>query len=354
MMDIKKLIELTGNEYASTVDEGIKCGDFDSFIRTRSYLFNALLGGSLFAGVPQGKITVFAGETTTGKTYLVLDIVKSFLEDNENGFVCFFESEGALTKQMFTERGIDGSRVAILPVNTVQEFRTQIIKIIDAQLNTPENERTPLLFCLDSLGLLSTTKEIEDTAAGKETQDMTRARLIKGLFRTITLKLSLLKCPLIVTNHVYDEQGLFPKKVQSGGQGIQLSASTTVFLSKKKDKVGDEVSGNIITAKLVKGRLTKENSKAEILLNYKTGINPYYGLLELGTKYGLFKQVGRKFELPNGEKHFASYFLKNGDAIFTKELLEKLDEFAKKEYLYGQPSDNQDDFGELGEIEIAE
>ena len=338
---LKNFIKLSGNSYASVAEDGLICGDIEGFISTGSYLFNGLLGGSLFAGIADSKVTVFAGETTTGKTYMVLDVVKSFLKKHENGLVVFFESEGAITKSMLSERGIDIRRMGIFPVDTVQNFRTQIIKMLDNYLETPVEERVPLLFCLDSLGMLSTTKEMEDTAAGKETQDMTRSRLIKGLFRTITLKLSVAKCALVVTNHTYDEQGLFPKKVQSGGQGIALSSSTTVFLSKRKDKEGTDVVGNIITAKLVKGRLTKENSTAEILLNYSTGIHPYYGLLDLGTKYGLFKKLGNKYELPNGDKRFESYILKNAESIFTPELLTKLDEFARKEYLYGR-STNQD------------
>lgn len=350
---LNTFIKLTDNPYASIVKDGLICGDVEGFISTGSYYLNGMLGGSIYSGIADNKITVLAGETTTGKTYLVMDIIKSFLKKHPNGEVVYFETEGAVTKNMFVDRGIDIHRVGIFPVNTVQEFRTQIIKMLDTFLATPKDERIPLIFCLDSLGMLSTTKEMEDTAAGKETQDMTRSRLIKGIFRTITLKLSVAKCALVVTNHVYDEQGLFPKKVQSGGQGIALSASTTVFLSKRKDKEGTDVVGNIITAKLIKGRLTKENSSVEILLNYTTGIHPYYGLLALGTKYGIFKKLGNKYELPNGNKHFESHILKNASSIFTEDLLNQLDECAKKEFLYGK-SNALDEVELIDDIDIEE
>merc|ERR1712224_806515 len=112
------------------------------------------------------------------------------------GAVIYFESESAITKEMIEERGIDSNRMIIVPVVTVQEFRQQAISILDKYLETDESKRPPMMFCLDSLGMLSTTKEIEDTAAGKETRDMTRAQIVKGAFRVLTLKLGRAKVPM--------------------------------------------------------------------------------------------------------------------------------------------------------------
>src|SRR6056300_23840 len=197
---LKQIIKETGNEFASIVDEGVEAGDVASFIDTGSYIFNGLISGSIHGGLPANKITAIAGESATGKTFFVLGMVKNFLDNNPDANVVYFESESAITKQMVVDRGIDPARMVILPVTTVQEFRTQAIKVLDAYLAQKEGERQPMMLCLDSLGMLSTTKEVEDTAEGKETRDMTRAQVLKAAFRVLTLKLGKAKVPMIVTN----------------------------------------------------------------------------------------------------------------------------------------------------------
>jgi len=160
----KDIIKTTGNEYASLVSDGVEAGDVDTFIDTGSYAFNALLSGSIHGGLPQNKITAIAGESATGKTFFLMGIVKHFLDANPEGGVMLFESESAITKQMVVDRGIDPNRMVILPVTTVQEFRTQSLKVLDAYLQQSSDIRRPLFLALDSLGMLSTTKEVEDTA----------------------------------------------------------------------------------------------------------------------------------------------------------------------------------------------
>jgi len=152
------LIKEAGNEYASLVEDGIEAGDVTGYIGTGSYVLNALLSGSIYGGLPANKITALAGEPATGKTYYTLNVVKQFLIDNPNGGVMYFESESALTKQMFVDRGIDVRRVHIIPVTTIQEFRTQTVKILDKYTETPEADRPPMLMVLDSLGNLSTER----------------------------------------------------------------------------------------------------------------------------------------------------------------------------------------------------
>jgi RecA/RadA recombinase len=201
------LIKEAGNEYAALVDDGIEAGDVTGYIGTGSYALNALLSGSIYGGLPDNKITALAGEPATGKTFYTLNVVKQFLIDNPNGGVMYFESESALTKQMFIDRDIDARRVHIIPVTTIQEFRTQCVKILDKYMETPAADRPPMIMVLDSLGNLSTEKEIADITEGKDTRDMTRAQLIRGAFRVITLKLGKAKVALLVTNHTYDVVG---------------------------------------------------------------------------------------------------------------------------------------------------
>ena len=340
MSYLKNLIRTTGNEFASIVEDGVQAADVSGYIDTGSYIFNALLSGSIYDGLPDNKITALAGESATGKTFFALGMCKQFLEDNADAAVIYFESESATSKKMIEERGIDSSRIMMVPVTTVQEFRTQAIRILDQYMEDKTDMK--MLFVLDSLGMLSTTKEIEDTTAGAETRDMTRAQLVKGAFRVLTLKLAKAGVALIVTNHTYDQMGLFAKRVMGGGSGLKYAASSILFLSRKKEKEGTEVIGNIIHCKNEKSRLTVENRVVDVMLTYKKGLDRYYGLLDLAIKYGIFKKASTRVELPGGTTQFAKTINNNPEKYFTKEVLDKLNEAAKQEFLYGNETRTDD------------
>ncbi len=332
---LKTIVKEVGNEYASIVDDGVEAGDVDSFIDTGSLILNGLLSGSLNGGLPSNKITALAGESATGKTYFLMGIVKNFLDKDPNAGVIYFESESAITRQMVVDRGIDPKRMVIMPVTTVQEFRHQALKVLDGYLAQNEADRKPLFLCLDSLGMLSTSKEVEDTAEGKETRDMTRAQVLKAAFRVLTLKLGRAKVPMVVTNHTYDVVGsMFPQKEMGGGSGLKYAASSIVYLSKKKEKDGTEVIGNIIHCKNHKSRLTVENKMVDVRLTYDRGLDRYYGLLELAEKYDIIKKVSTRYELPDGSKQFGKTIMNDPETYFTAEILAQLEECASKEFKY--------------------
>ena len=342
------LIKETGNEYAGIVDDGVEAGDVTGFIGTGSYSLNALLSGSIYGGLPGNKVTALAGEPSTGKTFYAINMVRQFLRDNEKGFVFYFESESAISKAMLEDRGVDVKRIAIMPVATIQEFRTQAVKILDKYLEQ-KGDKAPMMFVLDSLGNLSTEKEMQDIADGKDTRDMTRAQLIRGAFRVLTLKLGKANVPLIVTNHVYDVVGSYvPMKKMGGGSGLEYAASTIIFLSKKKDKSLDDDDGRtgaVITAHTKKARLTIEDKKVETWLNYSSGLDPYYGLLDLAEQFGIAKKVSTRYEFPDGTKGFEKDIKKNPEKYFTEEVLTQIDELCKEEFLYGSSniSENQEE-----------
>ena len=333
---LKDIIKTTGNEYASLVADGVEAGDVDNFIDTGSYVFNALLSGSIHGGLPANKITALAGESATGKTFFLMGIVKNFLDANPKSGVIYFESESAITKQMVIDRGIDPDRMVIVPVTTVQEFRTQSLKVLDRYLQDDVNIRKPLFLCLDSLDMLSTTKEVEDTADGKETRDMTRAQVLKAAFRVLTLKLGKAKVPMVVTNHTYDVVGsMFPQKEMGGGSGLKYAASSIVYLSKKKEKDGAEVIGNIVHCKNHKSRLTIENKMVDVRLTYDKGLDKYYGLLDIAEKYNIFKKVSTRYELPDGSKQYGKSIMNDPEKYFTKDIMDKIEESVGKEFKYG-------------------
>ena len=333
---LKKVIKDTENEFASIVDEGVEAGDVSTYIDTGSYIFNGLVSGTINGGIPANKITALAGESATGKTFFVLGMCKHFLDNNPDAGVIYFESESAITKDLIENRGIDTKRMVVMPVTTVQEFRTQSLRVLDSYLEQDEADRKPLLLVLDSLGMLSTTKEVEDTEAGKETRDMTRAQVTKAAFRVLTLKLGKAKVPLVITNHTYDVVGsMFPQKEMGVGSGLKYAASTIIYLSKKKDKDGTEVVGNIIHCKTHKSRLSKENSMVDVRLSYEKGLDRYYGLLDLAIKHGIFKQVSTRIELPDGTKQYAKTINNDPEKYFTDDIMQQLDEAAQKEFSYG-------------------
>jgi RecA/RadA recombinase len=333
MMDfLKTIVAEIGGEYtqlASEIDET------ETYVDTGSYIFNALVSGSIFGGVSGNKITAIAGETSTGKTFFSLAVVKNFLDNNPTGYCLYFDTEAAVTKSLLESRGVDTNRLVVVNVVTVEEFRTKALKAVDIYLKKKEDERNPCILVLDSLGMLSTNKEINDALAEKDTRDMTKAQLIKGAFRMLTLKLGQAKIPMLVTNHTYESMSLYGGKQMSGGSGLQYAASTIIYLSKSKEKDGTEVIGNIIRAKTHKSRLSKENQQVEIRLFYDSrGLDRYYGLLELGELGGLWKNVAGRYEI-DGKKIYAKQILKEPEVYFTDDVMQKLDVIAKGEFSYG-------------------
>ena len=333
---LDSVIKDSGNEFASKVSDGVAAGDTSSFVDTGSYIFNAVVSGSLFGGIPSNKVTALAGESSTGKTFFALSVVRNFLDNNSNGGVIYFESESALSKDIIESRGIDSKRMVIFPVATIEEFRTQAVRIVDKYMKEPKEERQPLMFVLDSLGMLSTSKEMEDITNDKQVRDMTKSQLIKGAFRVLTLKLGQAGIPMIVTNHTYDVIGSYvPMKEMGGGAGLKYAASTIIYLSKSKEKEGTDLVGNIIKCEAKKSRLSKEGAKVATRLFFDDrGLDKYYGLIELGEKYGVFKRVGNRIAI-GGSNVYPKSILSDPNKYFTDEVMAKLEEAAREEYSYG-------------------
>ena len=330
---LKEIVKEIGNDFtqlASDIDET------ETYVDTGSYIFNGLISGSIFGGVSNNKITAIAGESSTGKTFFSLAVVKNFLDSNPDGYCLYFDTEAAVNKSLLTSRGIDLDRLVVVNVVTIEEFRTKALKAVDIYLKTNIEDRKPCMFVLDSLGMLSTEKEIRDALDDKQVRDMTKSQLVKGAFRMLTLKLGQANIPLIVTNHTYDVIGSYiPTKEMGGGSGLKYAASTIIYLSRKKEKDGKEVIGNIIKAKTHKSRLSKENKEVQVRLNYdERGLDRYYGLLELGEIGGIWKNVAGRYEI-NGKKVYGKQILANPEEYFTPEVMQALDEIAQKEFSYG-------------------
>lgn len=334
---LAKLQKVSGNEYATIASEKIIGGDITDWIRTGSYSLNALISGSLFSGLPGNKITMLAGEKSTGKSFYAISILKDFQQQFPEGEAIYFETEGAISKEMLAARGIDLNRVGWQPVRTIEDFRTFLAKILNEYESMPEEGRPKLMVILDSLGMLSTEKEVEDIASGSEKKDMTRAAMAKGTFRALTLQMAMLNVPMIMTNHTYDVVGAYiPMKKAGGGSGPEYAASLTIFLSKKKGKIGDDVVGAIITAKLEKSRMTVEGRKIETLLRYDTGIDPYWGLLDLALEFGVAVKEGNSIVFSDGGKASSRKAVEKDPATYyTPAVLKELEKHMAGEFKFG-------------------
>mgnify|MGYP003313801587 CR=1 FL=1 len=330
---LKDIVKEIGDDFtqlAADIDEE------EQYIDTGSYIFNGLVSGSIYGGVSSNKITAIAGESSTGKTFFSLAVVKNFLDNNPDGYCLYFDTEAAVNKGLLESRGVDLRRTVVVNVVTIEEFRSKALRAVDIYLKTPIEDRKPCMFVLDSLGMLSTEKEIRDALDDKQVRDMTKSQLVKGAFRMLTLKLGQANIPLIVTNHTYDVIGSYvPTKEMGGGSGLKYAASTIIYLSKKKEKDGKEIIGNIIKAKTHKSRLSKENQQVDIRLYYdERGLDKYYGLLELGELGGMWKNVAGRYEM-NGKKIYGKEILKNPTEYFTDDIMEQLDIIARQQFAYG-------------------
>lgn len=333
------------NPLAASLSEG--AFKTETTLDTGSYILNALVSGSLYGGIPQNRITALAGQSATGKTFFALSVIKTFLESHPDAEVGFFDSEYALSDDMIADRGIDGSRIINLPVSTVEQTEHQMTQILDERLGKNDDsvkdprayaaQQPPLMLVLDSLGQLATEKETSDVSEGVVKDDVgRRAKAIKRLFRVVGTKLGAANVPLIFTNHTYKEiTAMYPQEVMGGGEGGYYAASTIIGLTKKKEKEGSEVVGNVIHCKLLKSRFTKENAVVDTLLRYDTGLNRYYGLVDFAIKCGIFKKAARRIELPDGTKLFSKAILDDPERVFTADVMDRLESAVKAHFSYG-------------------
>lgn len=351
----KDLVKGLNDTNTHLLSDGGNSAEFGDWVDTGCYALNALVSGSMYGGIADNKVTAIAGAEATGKTFFALGIVNNFLQKPDAGTI-YYDTESAVTKAMMEARGINPERLVVSEPQTIQHFRHLALQTLERYQST--KNRPPMMMVLDSLGQLSTTKEMEDTAKGAETKDMTKPAVIKATFRTLGLTLARAKVPLIVTNHTYDVIGAYvPTKEMSGGSGLKYTASTILMLSKKKDKNGTDVIGNIIKVRTQKSRFTKEQKTVELKLSYTSGLDRYYGLLDIANKYGIIKQVATRMEMPDGTKVYAKTIYNDPTKYFTPDIMERLEIACNQEFMYGQSTEDPfdeslydgEESGEVGE-----
>lgn len=239
-------------------------------------MVNVALSGSVDGGLVNG-LTVLAGPSKHFKTSFALMMASSYLKKHKDAVLLFYDSEFGSPQAYFDQFEIDTSRVLHTPITNVEELKFDLIGQLEAI-----DRKDDVIIVIDSIGNLASKKEMEDAINEKSVADMSRAKALKGLFRMTTPYLAMKNIPLLAVNHTYQEIGLFPKAVVSGGTGIYYSADNIWILGRQQDKVGTEIKGYHFVINVEKSRFVKEKSKIPISVSWEGGVEPYSGLLAVG------------------------------------------------------------------------
>lgn len=360
---LSSLIDNIGEESKIIIENE----DHNGTIDTSVYILNALLSKSIFGGVADDRITIFAGDPNTGKSYIMYNITRN--AQKVGYYVIFIDTEHSINKSILSDFGVktDKDSLKLITSNKIEDLKIFLTKFLDELKTQKANdiEIPKIIILLDSIGQLASEKEKEDALAGKSKVDMTRAKSIKQFFRIINSDMGYLSIPMIASNHVYeDTTSFFPTKIMSGGKGVEYSASTVIFLSTAKLKTGREdeldlnATGSIITAQAKKNRMAKPK-KIKFEIDHSYGTNRYKGLeyfctFENFDKVGI--AIGKKSITENGEVSIVSggkkWYVKHLDKsffekqlyspkIFTQEVLEALDPIIYKYFDYSSFEEEQ-------------
>lgn len=310
LQDVYDILDET--PYATFLSESTLT-NVDTWYDTGSYALNAIISGKFKdGGVPKGRVIIFAGETGTGKTLLINKILGLAQKQGINPVI--FDSEFAVDSESARAVGLDPERTKYVPVDTVEGLRNTVSKFLDKVIESKMQGK--FIISIDSLGNLSSEKEQQDIAKDKSAADMgTRAKGIKSLLRTLTLKAGQAGVTVLISNHTYaDPVSLYPSliKNQSGGSGPLYMASVIVQLAKKNEKSEDDkdeilpearnYSGATLRALTTKNRFLPPFLETSLYLNFLNGLDKYSGLFDMAVNHGIVLQTGSTYTMPDGTK----------------------------------------------------
>jgi RecA/RadA recombinase len=238
-------------------------------------MVNVALSGDVDGGLTSG-LTVLAGPSKHFKTSFALMMAGSYLKEHKDAVLLFYDSEFGSPQSYFESFGIDTSRVLHTPITDVEQLKFDLVNQLE-ELDRAEN----VIIVIDSIGNLASKKELEDALNEKGVADMSRAKALKGLFRMVTPYLTMKNIPLLAVNHTYQEIGLFPKAIVSGGTGIYYSADNIWIIGRRQNKQGTEIKGYDFVINVEKSRFVKEKSKVPVTVSWEGGIERFSGLLDV-------------------------------------------------------------------------
>ena len=333
------------NTDASLLSEENSLSIVNDWIDTGSYALNAIFSGSVYRGVPVGRVTGFSGPSGAGKTLIINKIIAN--AQKKGYFAAIWDTEAAVDRQSAEGVGIDPSRVKYYPVETVEDCRNQIATFLD-KIIAANDPNLKVIVAIDSLGNLASAKELRDVTEGKDAADMgTKAKAMKSMMRALTFKAAKARVPILFTNHIYDNPtSLYPElvKKQSGGSGPVYLASLLVQLATRNEKIdkneGQEaigvahnVSGVTLSAMTVKNRFVPPFLKAELYNNFRTGLTRYAGLADMAIAMGVV-QGDKSYTLGDQKLGYRKNW-ENDTELWDKTLLPALEKVLKEKVCYG-------------------
>lgn len=336
------------NPDGSTMDDNCISTPSD-WIDTGSKALNAIISGSLYKGVPVGRITGFAGPSGAGKTLIINKVLANA---QKKGYVAvIWDSEVAVDKQSAKNVGMDLKKTKYYPVETIEECRNQISTFLDNVI-AANDPNLKFIVSIDSLGNLASSKEIEDARKGKDAADVgQRAKATKSMMRSITYKAAKAGVPILFSNHIYEGMEMFPSliKNQAGGKGPIYLASVLVQLATRNEKVSDNpdedsiaiannVSGVTMSAMTVKNRVVPPFLKTELYLNFKTGLDANTGLFDLALALKVIEQAGKTYQFQGESVGYRKNIEK--DPAFWEKVCPILEQKLQEELRYGTVDSN--------------
>lgn len=366
--DVLEALNELKSPYASFLSEST-LSRVDDYIDTGSMVLNALISGSLYGGIPVGRVTVLAGESKVGKTLFNLKILANA---QKMGLVpVIFDSENAIDPESAARLGLDTSKCMYIPCISIEDARNQIFKFLTSVRE--KGLQGKFIIAIDSLSNLLCEMEIKRMEKDSTSVDMgTRARAMKTLMMTITTMCGVTGTTAILTAHIYDNPGeMYPslEKTIPGGKSIKYLPSVTVQLARKpvKDDGGKTIaddravaqknySGIIIRALTVKNRLIRQYLEGEMYLSFSSGLDKRYGLLNLLTGMGVVNQGGATYTLPDEQGTKLGYYKnwRKDDDLWENTLLPNLEAKIKSEWNYGSDEEREEANKEPGDIEVDE
>lgn len=320
-------------------------------IPTSVPMVNVALSGKMDGGLSSG-LTVLAGPSKHFKTSFALLMAGAYLKQHEDAVLMFYDSEFGSPQSYFESFGIDISRVLHVPIKNVEELKFDLINQLEAT-----DRKDKLIIIIDSIGNLASKKEMDDAINEKSVADMSRAKALKGLFRMTTPYLTMKDIPLLAINHTYQEIGLFPKAIVSGGTGIYYSSDNIWIIGRSQDKKGTEIQGYHFNIVIEKSRFVREKSRIPITVSWEGGIQKWSGLLDVAIDGGYATKPKNGWYMANNPKTGEELHSSNCRAAdtlkaeFWKPVLEQTDfaDFVKNKFSIGLR-----DMVEEGETETAE
>lgn len=338
------------NPWGATLSESA-LSVVDEWTDTGSYALNSIISGSCYKGVQNGRVVGFVGPSGCGKTLITQKIVANHLKKDPQNWAIVFDSEIAVDAQTVENLGGDPSRIKHYPVNTVNNARNQVLKVLNNIIDLGLQKR--IMIVIDSLGNLAGGKEVADAEKGKDAADMgLRAKDIKGLLRVITIPAAVAKTTVLFTNHTYsDPSAMYPSAVnnQSGGEGPIYLASLIVQLGFKREKnekdfadeqiiaIAKSVGGITMHALTTKNRFIPQMLTTDIYLNFKTGLDRYSGLFEIAKSFNIF-EGGTKYSINGHSLGYRKDFEKEPE-LWDKYILPILEPLINSEFTFHSEAD---------------